>query len=145
MKQTLYKVLKSTDTRAQMFRYAFVAGFGLVIDFGAVIFTKQILGFHYLAAACAGFILGLIVTYVLSNTLVFGQPKGDKRKLFIIFTLIGLVGLGILNLLMWGLTDGFGLNYIASKALATIVVFLWNFYARKRLYKEEAERLPYEL
>lgn len=140
----IHKLLRSNSTHAQMFRYAFVAGFGLVVDFGTVIFTKQILGWHYLVAACAGFGLGLIVTYVLSNLMVFGQPKGDKRKLFVTFALIGVIGLGILNLLMWGLTGGLGLNYIVSKALATIVVFMWNFFARKSLYKD-AEELPYEL
>jgi len=137
-------LVKGNSTHAQMFRYAFVAGFGLVVDFGTVVFTKQVLGFHYLIAACAGFLLGLIVTYYLSNLMVFGAPKGDKRKLFIIFALIGLVGLGILNLLMWALTGGLGLNYIISKALATIVVFAWNFFARKQLYKD-ADELPYEL
>jgi putative flippase GtrA len=140
----LKELLRGNSTHAQMFRYAFVAGFGLVVDFGTVIFTKQILGFHYLAAACCGFILGLIVTYILSNLAVFGKPKGNQWQLFTLFALIGIVGLGILNLLMWALTGGLGLNYIVSKALATIVVFMWNFFARKRLYKD-AEELPYEL
>ena len=141
---TIHQLLKGSSTHLQMFRYAFVAGFGLVVDFGTVILVKQLLGLHYLLAACAGFLLGLVVTYFLSNLLVFGEPKGDKRKLFLIFGLIGLIGLGILNILMWGLTGGLGLNYIISKALATIVVFTWNFYARKTLYKE-ARQLPYEL
>lgn len=140
----LEQLLKSQSTHAQMFRYAFVAGIGLVVDFAAVIFTKQVLEFHYLAAACTGFMLGLVVNYVLSNLLVFGAPKGDKRQLFILFAVIGLVGLGILNLLMWALTGGLGINYIVSKALATIVVFMWNFFARKSLYKD-AEEIPYEL
>lgn len=127
-----------------MFRYAFVAGIGLIVDFSAVIFTKQVLHFHYLIAACSGFILGLIVTYFLSNLAVFGKPRGNQLQLFTLFALIGVVGLGILNLLMWLLTGGLGLNYIVSKALATIAVFMWNFFARKRLYRD-AEELPYEL
>lgn len=141
------KLLRNSSTLAQMFRYGFVAGFGLLIDFGTVIFTREVLGFHYLLAATSGFMLGLVCTYTLSNLLVFGQPKGDRRKLFLLFGLIGLIGLGILNLLMWGLTGGLGINYIISKALATIVVFMWNFFARKSLYKDEpeVEQLPYEL
>lgn len=140
----LRKLLSSDSTHAQMFRYAFVAGLGLVVDFGTVIFVKQILDFHYLVAVCCGFILGLVVTYFLSNSVVFGKPQGDQRRLFILFAVIGLVGLGILNLLMWTLTGLVGINYIISKALATIVVFMWNFFARKSLYKQ-AEDLPYEL
>lgn len=131
----LRSLLRSTD-HAQLIRYAFVAGVGLIIDFGAVIVTKQVLHFNYLVAACCGFILGLIVTYILSNKLVFGSPRGQTRHLFALFALIGLVGLGILNLLMWILTGHLGFNYILSKAIATIAVFLWNFYARKSLYKD---------
>jgi putative flippase GtrA len=138
------QLLASSSTHAQMFRYAFVAVFGLIIDFGTVVFTKEVLHFYYLVAACCGFMLGLIVTYLLSNRLVFGAPKGDQKRLFLLFALIGLVGLGILNLLMWIMTSHLGVNYIASKALATIAVFMWNFFARKSLYKE-ADALPYEL
>jgi len=140
----LATLLKGSQTHAQFIRYGFVAAVGLVIDFGTVIFTKQILGLHYLLAACAGFILGLVVTYILSNKLVFGPPKGDAHRLFILFAIIGVIGLGILSLLMWIMTGKLGINYIASKALATIVVFMWNFFARKSLYKEAAA-LPYEL
>lgn len=138
------RLLCDSSTQAQMFRYGFVAFFGLAIDFGAVIFTKEILHLHYLIAACGGFILGLIVTYILSNKLVFGAPKANRGKIFLLFSLIGLVGLAILNLLMWFFTGGLGINYIVSKGLATIVVFMWNFFARKSLFKE-AKELPYEL
>lgn len=139
------KLLHSPSTHAQFIRYAFVAGIGLVADFGTVIFTKQVLGFHYLIAAVCGFTVGLVITYILSNKAVFGAPKGDRRKLFILFALVGIVGLGILSVLMWILTGGLGINYIFSKALATIAVFLWNFFARKSLYKDQAKELPYEL
>jgi putative flippase GtrA len=140
-------LLRGNSTFAQMFRYGLVAGVGLVVDFGTVIYTGEVLGFHYLLAACSGFILGLIVTYIFSNLLVFGKPQGDRRKHFMLFAVIGIVGLGILNLLMWIMTGWFGINYIVSKALATIVVFAWNFFARKSLYKDEpeAQDIPYEL
>lgn len=144
MHRAIRTITRGKQTHAQLIRYAFVAAFGLVIDFGTVIFTKQVLNFHYLVAACCGFILGLIVTYVLSNKIVFGAPKGNTRRLFLLFALIGIVGLGLLNLLMWIMTGGLGINYIVSKALATIVVFAWNFFARKSLYTD-AEELPYEL
>ncbi len=138
-------LLHGDSTFAQLFRYAFVAGFGLVVDFGTVIFTKQALHFHYLVAAICGFMLGLVVTYILSNMVVFGAPKGNKTKLFLLFGLVGLVGLGILSVLMWLFTGILGVNYIVSKALATVVVFLWNFFARKSLYRDDVKDLPYEL
>jgi putative flippase GtrA len=47
-----------------------------------------------------------------------------------------LGGLIILNVLVWLLTGKLGLNYILSKTIATVFVFLWNFYARNKLYQE---------
>lgn len=144
---TTRKLLESSSTQAQLFRYIFVAGFGLIIDFSTIIFAKEVLGFHYLLAACAGFLAGLTFTFLYSNKYVFGQPKSSSRtRLFILFGVIGLVGLIILNILMWLMTGLLGINYIVSKALATIAVFMWNFFARKNLYKDEAAKnIPYEL
>jgi putative flippase GtrA len=130
----LDKILR---TSKQLIKYGFVAVVGLVVDFGAVIFAKEVLNFHYLVAVCLGFILGLILTYILSNRYVFGQPKGSHRKIFILFGIIGLGGLAILNLLVWLLTSKLGINYIISKALATIFVFMWNFFARRALYHDD--------
>ena len=129
--------LLSQKVVRQFVRYFAVAGVGLVVDFGTVIFTKQILGFYYLLAVCCGFILGLIFTYIFSNKFVFGAPKVDHKKAFVLFGVIGLVGLGILNILMLILTGWLGVNYIIAKALATIVVFAWNFLARRTLFHED--------
>ncbi len=129
--------LPGHKTIHQLLKYGVVAGAGLVIDFGTVVFTKEILNFNYLVAVCCGFILGLIFTYIFSNKLVFGAPKGDHKKVFVLFGIVGLVGLGILNLLMWILTGNLGINYIVSKTLATVVVFMWNFFARRALFHDE--------
>lgn len=120
----------------QLVRYFSVALIGLVVDFGLVIFTKEILGLYYLASICIGFICGLFVTYILSNMFVFGQPKTSPKTLFFFFGVIGIVGLGILNLLVFLFTDIVGINYIISKAIATIAVFMWNFFARRSLYHD---------
>jgi putative flippase GtrA len=52
---------------------------------------------------------------------------------FGVFALVGLVGLGLNELIMWALTDGAGLHYMLSKVGATVVIYLWNFFIRKML------------
>jgi putative flippase GtrA len=37
------------------YKYFFVALAGLIIDFGTLVFVKEVLGLNYLFAACAGF------------------------------------------------------------------------------------------
>lgn len=138
-------ILTSSKVHAQFLRYFFVAWIGLVVDFGLVIFCKEVLDLYYLIAVIIGFMVGLIVTYFMSNWFVFGNPKGNKLKAFLLFGIIGLVGLGILTFLMWTLTGLIGINYIIAKIIATAFVFCWNFMARRTLYDPQEINLPYEI
>lgn len=121
----------------QFTKYFGVALIGYLVDFGSMIFCKEVLGLHYLLSATVGFILGLFVVYILSGRYVFGRSKlSSKRQEFLLFGLIGLIGLGILNILMWGMTSGLGVSYLLSKVLATVIVYAWNFLARRALYHD---------
>jgi len=121
----------------QFTKYFGVALVGYVVDFGTLLIFKELLGIHYLIAASAGFIFGLIVVYILSNKFVFGESKIASKKLqFTVFAVIGVVGLLLLNALMWVFTDIFGVVYIISKIIATAFVYVWNFLARRALYKD---------
>lgn len=119
----------------QFTKYFGVAGVGYIVDFGTMVLLKEIFHFHYLISAILSFILGLVVVYILSSRYVFGESKlSSRRKEFALFTLIGLVGLGLLSLLMWVLTDSLNIDYMLSKIIATVVVYMWNFFARRTLY-----------
>jgi putative flippase GtrA len=50
---------------------------------------------------------------------------------FLLFTLIGFVGLGLNELFLWILTDLLLIYYLLSKIITAIIVYLWNFFARK--------------
>lgn len=116
-------------------RYFGAALIGFGVDFGTLVALKELLGLHYLIAATGGFLAGLIVVFILSNRYVFGESKIKSNSVaFGLFTLIGLVGLLVLNVLMWFLTDMIHFNYIVSKVVATIFVYAWNFFARRTLY-----------
>lgn len=119
----------------QFLKYFGTALVGYAFDFGSLIIAKEVFHIHYLISATIGFVVGLIVVYILSNRYVFGESKiNSKTHEFLLFTVIGLVGLGLLNLLMWAMTSGMGINYLVSKVLATVVVYGWNFFARRSLY-----------
>jgi len=110
---------------------------GYVFDFGILILLTSVFNLHYLIGASAGFIIGLIVVYILSNKFVFGESKIKSAKIqFALFAIIGVVGLLLLNALMWLFTDILGVMYIVSKVIATVFVYAWNFLARRSLYKD---------
>ncbi|MDM4762965.1 GtrA family protein [Galbitalea sp. SE-J8] len=119
----------------QLVSYFGVALIGLVVDFGLLVLLTSGLHVDYLIGAAVGFVAGLIVTYLLSERYVFHSPRIRSPWLrFLIFAGIGLVGLGLVEVLMWVFTDLVGLVYIASKVIATGVVYVWNFFARRAMY-----------
>jgi len=125
-------VAASENTLLQLFRYTIVGGFAFVVDFGLLYILTEFGGFHYLLSATISFVAGLVMNYVLSKLWVFTHSLyTNKRVEFLLFAAIGVVGLMINNVSMWLLSDVIGLWYMLSKAITTVVTYLWNFFARK--------------
>jgi len=85
---------------------------------------------------CCGFIAGLLTNFALSCWFVFSKAKNTRREEFVTFTIIGVIGLlinyGIVSLFSWVLTTE-GAGFYVAKIIATVVTFLWNFIARKKI------------
>lgn len=119
----------------QFAAYLVAAGCGYIVDFGTLYILHDFMHIHYLIAAAFGFIFGLVVVYIMSSRFVFGSSKLKSKSLEIgIFALVGVVGLGILSVLMFLFTGLLGVNYLIAKIIATVAVYVWNFFARRSLY-----------
>jgi len=127
-------VKKSNKILIQLFRYTFVGGFAFIVDFGLLFLLKEIFDIHYILSATLSFIAGLLVNYFISIYWVFTDSKNKNRKIeFLYFGLIGLIGLGLNDILIWFFTDRIGFYYLISKIITAILVYLWNFFARRYL------------
>ncbi len=123
---------EAKGTLVQLFRYGFVGGAAFLVDYGTLFALTEFAGLHYLLSATIAFILGLAVNYLLSISWVFNNGKLSNRLLeFLVFALIGVIGLGLNTLIMYVSTDILGIHYMISKIISTILVFFWNFFARK--------------
>lgn len=132
---TIYLVL------AQLARYSLVGGIAFIVDFGLFALCLYALEWHYLLANFMGLTAGLTLNYALSIRWVFSDCKRrlENRKLaeFSVFAIVGIIGVGINELLMLSLVDLFRIQEMASKMIAAIIVLLWNFCGRKLiLFKE---------
>ena len=118
----------------QLFRYAVVGGISFVVDYGSLWLLTEKAGLPYLWSAAIAFILGLICNYLLSTAWVFGESKlKNAWAEFAAFAIIGVIGLGLNELIMFAFTDGLGFHYMLSKIVSTGIVFFWNFLARRFL------------
>jgi len=125
---------KTENTLVQLFRYTFVGGFAFVVDFGTLFLLTEVFHIHYLLSAAIAFILGLITNYFLSIKWVFSIRSIENKKIeFLLFSIIGLIGLGLNELLLWIFTDLILIHYLLSKIITAIFVYLWNFIGRKYL------------
>lgn len=125
---------KTNNTLVQLFRYTFVGGFAFLVDFGTLYILTEYFHIYYLVSAGIAFIFGLIINYLLSVKWVFNNRAMENRWWeFLLFAIIGLVGLGLNELFLWILTDIFLIYYLISKLITTFIVYFWNFFARKVL------------
>lgn len=113
-------------------RYLLVAVVALAVDFGTLVALHEVAGLHYLLSAGAAFGLGLATNYSLSVAWVFVNRSVHNRIAeFAVFAAIGMAGLLLTEVILYGGTDLLGLDYRLSKAMAVGAVFVWNFGARK--------------
>ena len=114
-------------------RYAAVSACALIIDITVLFILVHYLSWWYVTAASASFLVGLLVGYVLSVTLVFKYRRlEDPRFEFASFAGIGVVGVVINAAVISFGVKTLGLHYLIAKCGAAGFTFVWNFVARRQ-------------
>ena len=117
---------------AQIFKFGVVGGTAFLIDYGVLIALTELWGINYLISSGISFVVSVIYNYILSVGWVFEvDENGDKRKEFVIFIVLSLIGLGLNQLLMWVFVSMIHIFYMVAKIIVTAIVMLYNFITRK--------------
>ena len=143
-------------------KFGIVGVIAFVIDWGILNLLVGIFHMHNVLAATISFIVSLIFNYLASMAFVFERKENaDKKKEFLIFMVLSLIGLGVNTIVLWlcmdvtynnwgwlqsvmtNLTELLhknGINAIESakemasyfaKIVATGIVMVYNFISRK--------------
>lgn len=136
---------------AEILRFCIVGGVATIVDFVAMGITLYIFdpslypnffnvfyggGTPTVLASCVGtgvgFIVGLVVNYLLSVLFVFDE-KGSSKTLhgFIVFALLSVGGLAINVVGMYLFVDLAGWNEWLIKIMLTLIVLVYNYITRK--------------
>ncbi len=122
-------------------RYVVVGGLAFLVDFGTLVAFQELyfekFSWGVYASTVTGFCAGLAVNYSLSLLFVFTQSKdrGKGRTLgaFVVFGVVGLLGLAWTELGMWFGIEILYWNYMIVKVFVTGAVLVWNYLGRKFL------------
>ena len=87
---------------------------------------------NILIANTSGFIISLIFNYLASMKYVFAHKEGmSRRREFIIFVVLSVIGLALNDGIVLTLNAGLGLEANIAKICATALVMVYNFVTRK--------------
>lgn len=126
---------ETTNSWVQLFRYGLVGGGAFLIDFAAYCILERF-GLHYLAAGVLSFAVSFCFNFTASRALVFAvKGKTASGELSAVLA-ISLVGLLLTELLLYLIVSTLRFGSWQSKILASALVLLWNYFARKHfIYK----------
>ncbi len=162
MKKLFHKLFiqETSNTAIQFFRSIFVGAIASIADMIVMIICKELFHMPETWAAVFGFTTGLTINYIISTFWVFAKAKVKNRAAdFIGFAIIGIIGLFLTELIIAPFAEqnifqsaGFFVRnavfgslipidkyYIIGKCAAIVLVYMWNFFARKFILYRKSE------
>ena len=134
---------KSDSTAIQFVRSLIVGGIATGVDVGIAMLLTYGFSINEQLSAAIGFIFGLAANYLLSAIWIFRKSEVTTRLgEFLVFAVIGVIGLaikvGLITLFEYWMDTPFfdgwffaNLNKLIRNITATMIVFIYNFAARK--------------
>lgn len=115
----------------ELFGYALVSALALAFD-SALLWAFVSNGIHYVFAASLSFTAGGFVAWWLSSQYVFHSHRVNRPgREFVLFLLLGCIGLSINALVIFACVQDFGWSLPAAKISASGMTFLSNFVLRR--------------
>ena len=107
-------------------RYIVVGVIGTAIHFGVLIALVELWGVEAVTASTIGFIVTLVVSYLLNHRWTFRSDRGHLSAMPR-YTVVSVCGLLLNSAIMYVTVHVLGLWYILGQCLVVVVVPLTNF------------------
>lgn len=113
-------------------KFGVVGVIAFVIDYGLLALLTEAFGVNYLVSATISFTASVVFNYAASMRYVFTHKEGmSRRREFIIFVVLSVIGLALNDGIVLALNAGLGLEANIAKICATALVMVYNFVTRK--------------
>ena len=116
----------------QIIKFGIVGVLAFLIDYVLLFVLVEYLGMYYLISSAISFTVSVVFNYICSMKFVFTRRDDiSKKKEFIVFLILSIVGLLINQAMMWIMVYKLIIYYMISKIIVTGIVMIWNFISRK--------------
>lgn len=117
---------------SQFIKFGLVGVLAFFIDYGIMVALVTLCHMNAVVASAISFSISVVFNYYASMRYVFTHREGmSRKKEFVIFVLLSIIGLAINTALMYVGVELMYISYLLVKLFATAVVLLWNFISRK--------------
>lgn len=123
---------KNHSIFVQTIRYMLAGMVCFLIDVSLYYVMTVYYGVYYLVSAAIAFLIGVMLNYIANIKWVFSKRSiQNTHQEFGIFMAIELVGLIILEVLIFAFTEYMNVLFLFSKIIANCFVFFWNYFAKR--------------
>jgi len=133
----LRKLIASVSLR----RFAIYVAVGLVgfaVDFGMLVFFREVVGTPVWVATTIAFWASLAVVFLTNKYVTFGARGMAHRQIVRYFVLLGVNYLATLGVI--ALADHLGLGYQIGKIVAVGMTTVWNYFVYQLWVFREADK-----
>ncbi len=117
---------------SEFLKYLAASGAALAVDMGLLALLASRAGVPYLLASAISFVAGGVFLYFICVKLVFRYRRIANPALELpAFVALGLVGLAVNTLVMYGVVDRLHDGYLQGKVAAAVFTFATNFVLRR--------------
>jgi len=121
--------LKQSPFLKQFFKFCLVGGMAAVINFSIYYSFTEWFGIWYIYSAVIGFLISAVFNFLANKFWTFANQERGKQVLaqLLKFFVVVFSGLIINIMIIYALTEWWGIDYRLSWVFATGAVTFWNF------------------
>ena len=141
-KTGIFRLLNAKGMK-QFLSYFAVGGISAIVEWVSFYLLGKLFHMAYMPATALAFVFSTTTNWFLGRTFTFKDSSLGKKKTGEIVQVFGVSAIGLLGnmALMYLFVSVLGMDTdllkVAGKVLATGIVFIWNFLARKLwIYKD---------
>lgn len=112
-------------------KFALVGGLGFLVDLLVTWLLKEHFNMNPYLSNATGFIAAVSNNFWINKYWTFSNTNKKLGNQFVLFLLISVIGLCLNTLCLYAFVELFLINFYMAKAMAVLLVFIWNYFANK--------------